>query len=195
MRQHAGLPCPPQGIAQPHAHWVGDAIQPSHPVLSPASPAFNLSQHQVFSTEWVLPIRWPKYWRFSISPSNEYSVLISFRIDRFHLQGTNKCLLQHHTLKSSILMAYGNLLNLFIYQFLHHKRELIIMTLSHRAVIKIQWNNCVNNKKAKIINYHWIVVLNSSIILHLSAALFSHLNVVRLNLSINTIWIFSIQVC
>ena len=106
---------------------------------------------RIFSNVPSLCIRQPKYWRFSISPSNEYSVLISFRIDRFHLQGTNKCLLQHHTLKSSILMAYGNLLNLFIYQFLHHKRELIIMTLSHRAVIKIQWNNCVNNKKQKLL--------------------------------------------
>ena len=150
---------------------------------------------RVFSNVLSLCIRWPKYWSFSISPSNEYSVLISFRIDRFHLQGTIKSLLQHHTLKASILMAYGNLLNLFIYQFLHHKRELIIMALSHRAVTEIQWNNYVTNKKAKIINYCWIVVLNSSIILHLSAALFSHLNVVRLNLSINTIWILSIQVC
>ena len=60
----------------------------------------------VFSGESALHIRWPKYWSFSISPSNKYSGLISFRIDRFELlavQGTLKSLLQHHNLKASIL--------------------------------------------------------------------------------------------
>ena len=59
---------------------------------------------RVFSNESVLRIRWPKYWSFSISPSNKYSGLISFRIDRFDLlavQGTLKSLLQHHSLKHS----------------------------------------------------------------------------------------------
>ena len=72
------------------------------------SPAFNLSQHQVFSKELALPIRWPEYWSFSFSISlpNEYSRLISFRMDWFdHLavQGTLKSLLQHHNLKASVL--------------------------------------------------------------------------------------------
>ena len=61
---------------------------------------------RVFSKESVLHIRWPKYWSFSISPSNEYSGLISFRIDWLDLlpvQGTLKSLLQHHSSKSSIL--------------------------------------------------------------------------------------------
>ena len=63
---------------------------------------------RVFSNELVLHIRWPKYWsfRFSISPSNEHSGLISFRIDRFDLlaaQGTLKSLLQYHSSKASIL--------------------------------------------------------------------------------------------
>ena len=60
-----------------------DAIQPSHPLLSPSPPAFNPSQYQGLSNESVLCIRWPKYWSFSfsISPSNEYSGLISFRMD------------------------------------------------------------------------------------------------------------------
>ena len=63
---------------------------------------------RVFSHESVLPIRWPKYWRFSfsISPSNEYSGLISFKIDWLGLlavQGTLKSLLQHHSSKASIL--------------------------------------------------------------------------------------------
>ena len=68
-------------LTQTHVHRVGNAIQPSHPLSSPSPPAFNLSQHQGFSNESVLWIRWPKYWSFSfsISPSNEYSGLISFR--------------------------------------------------------------------------------------------------------------------
>ena len=61
---------------------------------------------RVFSNESALLIRWPKYWNFSFSPSNEYSRLISFRIDWINLiavQGTLKSLLQHHCLKASIL--------------------------------------------------------------------------------------------
>ena len=72
-----------QEFAQTHVHCVGDAIQPSH-LLSPSSPpALNLSRIRVFSNESALRIRWPKYWNFSfsISPSNEYSGLISFMID------------------------------------------------------------------------------------------------------------------
>ena len=63
---------------------------------------------RVFPNESVLPIRWPKYWSFSISPSSEYSGLISFRIDQFDLlavQGTLKSLLQHHSSKASILQC------------------------------------------------------------------------------------------
>ena len=82
-------------FAQMHVHWVDNAIQPSHP-LPPPSPALNLFQHQGLFHESVC-IRWPKYWSFSfsISPSNEYSGLISFRIDWFDLptvQGTVKSL-------------------------------------------------------------------------------------------------------
>ena len=67
------------GLAQTHVRRVGDAIQPTHPLLSPPPPTFNLSQQRVFSSELVLCIRWPKYWNFSfsISPSSEYSGLIS----------------------------------------------------------------------------------------------------------------------
>ena len=80
-----------------HVHWVRDAIQPSHPLLPP-SPALNLAQHQVSSSESALHIKWQKYWsfRFSISLSSEYSGLISFRIDWFDLlavQGTLESLL------------------------------------------------------------------------------------------------------
>ena len=64
---------------QTHVHCIGDAIQPSHPLSSPSPPAFNLSSIRVFSSESVLHIRRPNYWSFSfsISPSNEYSGLIS----------------------------------------------------------------------------------------------------------------------
>ena len=96
-------------FTQTHVHWVSDAIQPSHPLSSPSPPTFNLSQHQVFSNGSVLRIRWPKYWSFSfsISPSNEYSGLISFRMDWLDLlavQGTLKSLLQHHSAKALILL-------------------------------------------------------------------------------------------
>ena len=107
-------------FTQTHVHWVGDAIQPFHPLSSP-SPTFNLSQHQgVFSTESALCIRWPKYWSFSfsISPSNKYSGLISFRMDLLDLlavQGTLKSLLQHHSSKASILRCSA----FFIVQLLH----------------------------------------------------------------------------
>ena len=83
-----------------------DAIQPSQPLLPPSSPALKLSSSRVFSNELALCIWWPKYWTFSISSSNEYSRLISFRIYWFDLlvvQETLKSLLQHHTSKASIL--------------------------------------------------------------------------------------------
>ena len=95
-------------FTQTHVHWVGDAIQPSHPLSSPLLPPSVFPSIRVFSRESVLHIRWPKYWSFSfsISPSNEYSGLISFRIDWLDLlavQGTLKSLLQHHSSKSLIL--------------------------------------------------------------------------------------------
>ena len=70
-------------LTQTHVHQVSDAIQPSHPLLSPSLPDFNLSSIRIFSNESVLRIRRPKYWNFSfsISPFNEYSELISFKID------------------------------------------------------------------------------------------------------------------
>ena len=97
-------------LAHTHVHWISDAIQWSRPLSSPSSPAFNLSQHlsQVFSNESSLRIKWPKYWsfNFSISPSNEYSGLISFRIYwcvLLAVQETLKCLFQHHSSKASVL--------------------------------------------------------------------------------------------
>ena len=85
--------------------------QRCHPTISSPViplPTFNLSQHQGLFPE-LLYIRWPKYWsfNFNISPSSEYSGLISFRIDWFDLlavQGTLKSLLQHHSSKASFLL-------------------------------------------------------------------------------------------
>ena len=89
-----GLPVHHQLLesTQTHVHWVGDAIQPSHPLSSPSPPAFNLSQHQGLF-KWVSFSQWTKYWSFSfnISPSNEHPELISFRMDWLDLlevQGT-----------------------------------------------------------------------------------------------------------
>ena len=75
-------------FAQIHVHWVGDDIQPSHPLSLPLLPPSIFLSIRVFSNESTLRIRWPKYWSFSfsISPSNAYSGLISFRIVSFPLE-------------------------------------------------------------------------------------------------------------
>ena len=108
--QHTRLPCPsltPRAYSNlcPSSWWCHPTIILGHPLLLLNSifPSFR-----VFSNESVLHIRWPKYWSFSfsISPSNEYSGLISFRMDWLDLlavQGTLKSLLQHHSSKASIL--------------------------------------------------------------------------------------------
>ena len=97
-------------FAQNHVIWVGDTIQPSHPLSSPSLPAFSLFTINVFSRELARHIRRPKYWSFSfnISPSNEYSESISFRIDWFDLlavQGALMCLIQNHSSKASVLQC------------------------------------------------------------------------------------------
>ena len=92
-------------FAQIHVHQVSDAIQPSHPLSFHSPPAFNLAH----SNDSVLRIRWSKYrsFSFSISPSHEYSGLISFGdwLDLFAIQGTLKSLLQHYSSKASILQC------------------------------------------------------------------------------------------
>ena len=105
-----GFPVPHQlpELAQTHVRRACDAIQPSHPLPSPSPlPSSIFPSIRVFYSESVLCIRWPKYWSFSfsISPSNEYLGLISFRTDWLDLlavQGTLKSLLQHHSSKASI---------------------------------------------------------------------------------------------
>ena len=106
-------------LAQIHAHWVNDAINHlilCHPLLLPSI----FPSIRVFPSELAHHIRWPKYWSFSfsISPSNKYSGLISFRLDWLGLlavQGTLKSLLQHHSSKASVLQC----LAFFVVQLSH----------------------------------------------------------------------------
>ena len=110
--QHARLPCPSPtpGACSNSSIETGMPLNYlilCHPLLLLPS---IFSSIRVFSNESVLCIRWPKYWSFSfsISPSSEYSELISFRIDWFDflaVQGTLKSLLQHHSSKASILQC------------------------------------------------------------------------------------------
>ena len=107
-------------LAQTHVHQVSDVILPSYPLLLPSPPPSIFPSIRVFSSESVLPITWPKFWSFSfsISPSNEYSGLISFRMDWLDLlavQGTLKSLLQQHSSKASILWCSA----FFIVQISH----------------------------------------------------------------------------
>ena len=105
-----GLPAHQQPLefAQTYVHLVSDAIQPSCPLSSPSPPAFSLSQHQDLS-KWVSSshqVAKVLEFQLQISPSDEHSGLISFRMDWLDLlavQGTLKSLLQHHSSKASIL--------------------------------------------------------------------------------------------
>ena len=108
-----------------------------HPTISSSATTFlhlpSVSPSiRVFSSESALCIRWPKYWNFSISPSNEYSGLIFFRIDWFDLlavQGTLKSLLQHHSSKASVLQRSA----FFIFQLSH-----LYMTTGKTIALTIQ---------------------------------------------------------
>ena len=98
-------------LAQTHVHQVNDAIQPSHPLRSLLLLPSIFSSIKNFSSESVLCIRWLKFWSFtfSISPTDQYSGLISFRIDWLDLlavQGTLKSLLQHHS-SSALSFLYS----------------------------------------------------------------------------------------
>ena len=107
-------------FTQTHVYRVSDAIQPSHPLLTLLLPTLVFPSIRVFSNELVLLIKWPKYWSFSfsISPFNEDSELISFRMDWLDLlavQGTLRSLLQHHSSKALILPCWA----FFIVQLSH----------------------------------------------------------------------------
>ena len=143
--QHTRPLCPPLSPGVRSNSCPSCAIQPSH-LLPPPLPL--PSAFPVFSNESVLHSRWPKYWsfNFSISPSNEYSGLISFRIDWFDLlavQTTLKSLLQHHSSKASVLwysaffmvqlsnlyMITGKTIALTIWTFISKVRSLLFNML------------------------------------------------------------------
>ena len=109
--QHARLPCPsPTPGAYSNSTSIESVMPSNHLILCRPFlflPSI-LPSIRVFSNDSVLRIRWPKYWSFNISPSNEYSGLISFTmdwLDLFAVQGTLKSLLQHHSSKASILQC------------------------------------------------------------------------------------------
>ena len=102
------LPCPSLSprVCPNSCPLSHDATQPCYFQSPHSPPALNLSQHQDLSSESALCIKWPKYWSFSIHPSNGYSRLISFMIDwfdRLAVQETLKSPFQHHNMKASIL--------------------------------------------------------------------------------------------
>ena len=109
-RSTPGLPAHHQLLesTQTHVHWVGDAIQPSHPLSSPSPPALNLSKHQAFF-KWVSSshqVAKVLKFQLNISPSNEHPGLICFRMDWLDLlvvQGMLNSLLQHNSSKASVL--------------------------------------------------------------------------------------------
>ena len=118
--QHARPPCPsPTPRVYPNRSPLNQyAIQPSHPLSSLLLLPSIFPSIRVFSNESALCIRWPKYFSFNISPSNEHSGLISFRMDWLDLlavQGTLKSFLQHHCSKASILWCSA----FFIVQLSH----------------------------------------------------------------------------
>ena len=134
-------------FAQTPVHWIGDAIHPSHP-LSSLSPAFNVSSIRVLCNESTVHIRWPKFWNFSFSicPSNEYSGLISFRIDWFDLHAVQeniKSLLQHQFFATQSFfivqlshpyMSTGKAVTLIIHTFVGKVMSLLFNMLSRFVI-------------------------------------------------------------
>ena len=142
-------------FAQTHIHWVGVTIQPSQPLSPPSPLALNLFQWirifsiRIFSNESGLGIRCPKYCSCSfICPSNEYSRLISFRIDWFDLlsvQGTLKNLLQHHSSKASIPRQSA----FFMVQLLH-----LYMTTGKTIALSI-WSFVLSPVRNLVVVVSW----------------------------------------
>ena len=146
-------------FAQTHVPWVGDALQPSHPLLPFTPPALNLSQHPVFFNELALCIRRPKDWSFSLSItlSNAYSGLISFRIDWFDLlavQGLSKIFAapQFESISSSAFvmvqlshpyMTTGKTIALTRWTFVGRVMSLISNTWSRFLIDFLPRNKCL----------------------------------------------------
>ena len=119
-------------LALTHVYWVGDASQPSHPLSSPSPLAFYFFPiMRVFSNESIICIRWPKYWSFSfsISPCNEYSGMISFRMDWWDplaVQRAFKSLLQHHSSKASVRQCSAFFIVQFSYPYMTTRKTIVL---------------------------------------------------------------------
>ena len=147
----------------PLSWWCHPTISSSVALISfcpqpfPASGSFPVSR--LFSSEWAL-LRWPKYWSFSIRPSNEFSGLISFRIDWFDLlavQGTLKSLLQHYSSKALVLwhsaffmvqlshpyMTTGKTIALTLWTFVSRAMSLLFNTLSMFVIAFLPRSKCL----------------------------------------------------
>ena len=121
-------------------------------LLPPIPPSIR-----VFSRESVCHIRWPKYWSFSFSPSNEYSGLISFRMDWFHLLAVWGTLLQHCSLKASVIqcsaffivqlfhlyMTAGKTIALSLWTFVSRVMSLLFNTLSRFIIAFLPKSKCL----------------------------------------------------
>ena len=152
-------------FTQTHVHWVDDAIQPSHPLLSPSLPTFNLSQHQGFFFQWVNSshqVAKVLSFSFNISPPNEYSELIFLRMDWLDFlaaQGTLQRLLQHYSSKASILqlsaffivqishpyMTTGKTIALISWTFVDKVKSLLFNMLSSLVITFIPKSKCLLN--------------------------------------------------
>ena len=125
-------------LTQSHVHWVGDVIQPSHPLLSPSPPAFNLSQHQGLF-QWVSSLHQvAKVLELQLQHQSFqwYSGLISLRIYWFHLlvvQGTLKSLLQHHSSKTSILWCSAFFIVQLSYLYLTNGKTIAFTDLCQQS--------------------------------------------------------------
>ena len=147
-------------LAQTPVQWVGDAIQPSHPLLSPSPPAFNLTASGSFQMSQLFASGGQSSFSFNISPSNVHSGLISFRMDWLDLlaaQGTLKSLLQHHSSKASILqcsaffimqishpyMTTGNTIDLTRQTFVGKVMSLLFNMLSRLVITFLPRSKCL----------------------------------------------------
>ena len=185
------------GLSQTHVHRVNDAIQPSHPLSSPSPPALSLSNIRVFSSESVLRIRWPKYWNFSFSInfSNEYSELISFRMDWLDLlavQETVKSLLQHHSSKALILWRSASFIVQLSYPYVTIGKTISsVQLLSHVWLFATPW---IAARQASLsITYSQSLLKLMSITIALTKNLFFlifvlHWNVVGFSVMSNSLW-------
>jgi len=155
--QHARFPClsPTPGIYSnscPLSWWY-------HPTISSVIPFSSHLQSfpsiRVFSDESVLCIRWPQYWSFSfsISPSSEYSGLISFRMDWLDLltvQGTLKSHLQHHSSKASILQHSAFFIVQFSYSYMTTGKTIALTRWKFQTTWPASWEICMQVRKQQL---------------------------------------------